>query len=61
MKRFRALSGGYHPAPGEPASGLYIYGVEARRLGGGPVSSSGTVLGARIGLSACFMSVSLST
>lgn len=30
------------------------------RLGGGrcPVSSTGTVLGARIGLSACFMSVS---
>lgn len=39
-------------ALGKPTPGL--------RLGGGrgPVSSTGTVLGARIGLSACFMSVS---
>ena len=49
------------PAPGEPESGLYIYGVEARRQGSGPVSSSGTVLGARISLSACFLSVFLPT
>ena len=43
------------PAPREPESGLYIYGVEARRQGSGPVSSSGTVLGACISLSACFL------
>ena len=51
----------WFPAPGEPESGLCIYRVEARGLGSGPVSSSGTVLGARSGLSACFMSVFLPT
>lgn len=60
-----------HYLPGEPhaeRSVLSTFGVSSAlgkptpglRLGGGrgPVSSTGTVLGARIGLSACFMSVS---
>lgn len=51
----------WFPVPGEPESGLCTYGVEASGPGSGPVSSSGTVLGACIGLSACFMSVFLPT
>ena len=60
IERFGALSGGSQ-LPGSQESGLYTYGVEASGQGSGPVSSSGTVLGACIGLSACFMSVLLPT